>query len=149
VISPKTDKAYPRKSKVYTGTIDINSATYENWLDLPGVGPATASKITRFREKLGGFTAVDQIGETYGLQDSVFQKIRNHLVIKKSIRKININAVTVDALAAHPYCRYHFAKLIINYRDMHRGIKNETEMQKIYGIKEILPKLLPYLTFTP
>ncbi len=148
IVSPTwTENKHQRSQKVYSGNIEINSATFEKWMELPGVGPTIASKIVRFREKLGGFTSVEQLRETYGLQDSVFQKIRKHLILNQGVQKININAVNLEVLSAHPYCRYQHAKLIIKYRDMHNGIKNEAEMHKIYGIREVLPKLLPYLSY--
>ena len=114
---------------------------------LPGIGPTLASKIVRFREKLGGFYSIEQVKETYGLQDSMFQKIKSHLIIQQGIQMINVNTVSLEVLSAHPYCKYHFAKIILNYRDAHQGIRGEADMLKIYGIKDILPKLLPYLTY--
>jgi len=68
-----TGKSYYR----FTGhhsipVIDINTADTADWIALPGIGNRLAQRIINFREKLGGFYTVDQVGETYGVPDSTF-----------------------------------------------------------------------------
>ena len=53
--------------------IDINSADTAAFISLPGIGSKLSQRIINFREKLGGFYMVEQIGETFGLPDSTFQ----------------------------------------------------------------------------
>jgi DNA uptake protein ComE-like DNA-binding protein len=38
------------------------------------VGPATAKKILKFRNSLGGFYSVEQLRELYGMKDSKIKK---------------------------------------------------------------------------
>src|SRR5205085_1585382 len=52
--------------------IDINAADTTEFISLPGIGSKLATRIVRFRERLGGFSTVDQLGETYGIPDSTF-----------------------------------------------------------------------------
>ena len=128
--------------------IDINSAPLEEWEKLKGIGPATAARIVKFREKLGGFFSVEQIGETYGLQDSVFRQIRSQLIIHNdSIQKININYATIEELGRHPYIRFKTAKAIIAYRDQNGFYKLVSDLQKIESISaEVYQKMEKYLT---
>ena len=64
--------------------ININTATAEDWKAFPGIGDAIANRIVKFRASIGGFKSIEQVGKTYGLSDSVFQKIKPYLFIKDS-----------------------------------------------------------------
>jgi competence protein ComEA len=55
--------------------VQINTADTSAFIALPGIGSKLALRIVSFREKLGGFNRVDQIGEVYGLRDSVFRTL--------------------------------------------------------------------------
>lgn len=98
-------------------TIDINKADSAAWESLRGIGPVLAARIIRFREKLGGFYAIAQIRETYGLPDSTFNKIQPYLRLNAvSLKKLDLNSADEQTLAQHPYIRYKLARLIVLYR---------------------------------
>ena len=59
--------------------IDVNEADTSAFVALPGIGSKLANRIISFREKLGGFYSVEQIGDTYNLPDSTFQKTKPYL----------------------------------------------------------------------
>jgi competence ComEA-like helix-hairpin-helix protein len=63
-------------------TININSATAEEFKTLPGIGDILANRIVKFRNSMGGFKSVDDVKRTYGLNDSTFNLIRPYLVLK-------------------------------------------------------------------
>ncbi|MBU3715143.1 MAG: helix-hairpin-helix domain-containing protein, partial [Ferruginibacter sp.] len=74
--------------------VDINQSDSADFESLPGIGLKLSARIVNYREKLGGFYSIMQIGETYGLADSVFQKIKPHLFLgSRNWKKININTV--------------------------------------------------------
>jgi competence ComEA-like helix-hairpin-helix protein len=136
---------------VYTSrypTIDINTSDTIAFISLPGIGSKLAARIVNFREKLGGFYSVEQIGETYGLPDSTFQKIKLYLKIENTtIRKININSATVDELKVHPYIKYNLANLIVAYRNEHGPFSKLEDLKKVMAVTEdIYKKISPYLT---
>ena len=56
--------------------VDIESADTSELMTLKGIGPTYAKRIVNYREKLGGFYSIDQVGETYGVPDSTFQKMK-------------------------------------------------------------------------
>jgi len=136
-----------KTTKTRYSSIAINSADTTALIALPGIGSKLAARIINFREKLGGFYSVDQVGETFGLPDSVFQKIKGWLVAEPgSIRKININTATVDELKAHPYIRWAIAKAIVAYRDQHGRFERIEDVKKVMVITdEAFKKLFPYL----
>jgi competence protein ComEA len=134
------------QSRSYS-TVDINTADTSAFIALPGIGSKLASRIVNFREKLGGFYAIEQVGETFGLADSVFQKIKPRLQLNTvSIKKININTASIDELKQHPYIRFALAKAIIAYRDQHGAFGKMEDLKKINVItEEVYAKIYPYL----
>ena len=101
-----------------------------------------------FRDKLGGFQSVQQVSETYGLPDSVFQKIALQLRPSPVLRKLKINTATVEELATHPYLRFSDARMIVNYREEHEPYSNSADLDKLYGLEESTKKkIAPYLSF--
>ena len=128
--------------------IDINQASAEEWQQLRGVGPSFSKRIVNFRDKLGGFQSVQQVSETYGLPDSVFQKIVLQLRPSPVLRKLKINTATVEELATHPYLRFSDARMIVNYREEHGAYTGAADLDKLYGLEESTKKkIAPYLSF--
>lgn len=137
------------KPKVYTpAVVDINDSDTAAFIALPGIGSRLSQRIINFRDKLGGFYKVEQIGETFGLPDSTFQKIRPWLKVSNSgIRRININTASIDELKLHPYLRYTLANAIVQYRAQHGNYTAVTDIKKIMSVTdEVFNKLEPYLT---
>jgi len=128
--------------------IDVNTADTSALISLPGIGSKLASRIVTFREKLGGFYSIDQIGETYGLPDSTFQKIKQYLKLENSsLRKININTATLDELKGHPYIKFSLANPIVAYRNEHGVFTRIEDIRKIFTVsEELYEKIKPYLT---
>jgi competence ComEA-like helix-hairpin-helix protein len=136
--------------KTYTSryaVVDINAADTTSLIALPGIGSKLAMRIINFRDKLGGFYSINQIGETFGLPDSTFQKIKQYLKLENtSIKKININTVTLDELKAHPYIRWALANPIIAYRNEHGPFGKIEDLKKVMAVTdEAYNKLIPYL----
>ena len=131
--------------------VDINAADSLQWLALPGIGSKLAGRILRFRESLGGFHSIKQVGEVYGLPDSVFKYLVSQLRCSNpTVQKININKADKQILAAHPYIRYRRADAIIKYRQEHGSFANAGDCQ-ILGLwtPEEWAKLEPYLEKGP
>src|SRR5687767_7242716 len=76
---PKDESQASKTHAARYSSIDINAADTSAFISLPGIGSKLALRIVNFRDKLGGFYSVDQVGETYGLPDSTFQKIKQWL----------------------------------------------------------------------
>lgn len=146
-ISTGDYKNYEKK-QAGVGIVDVNDADTSAFIALPGIGSKLAKRIVAFREKLGGFYKVEQVGETFGLADSVFQKIKNKLVLgNPQVKKININKASVDELKQHPYLRYNLANAIVQYRTAHGDFGSLSDLKKIMIItEEMYIKAAPYLT---
>ena len=128
--------------------VEINEADTSAFIALPGIGSKLSQRIIAFREKLGGFYSVDQVGETYFLADSTFQKIKPYLFLKNnSVHRININTAGVDEMKAHPYIKYNLANAIVEYRKQHGNYQSVEAIKKIMMVTdEIYKKVAPYLS---
>ncbi len=128
-------------------TVSINTGDTAALIALPGIGSKLANRIVNYRNKLGGFYAIEQVAETYGLPDSTFQKIKDRLTIDTAgIRRLNINTASLDELKQHPYIRYQLANTIVQYRTQHGNFLKKEDIKKIMLVtEEIYPKIAPYL----
>lgn len=136
-------------SKRTIDVVDLAHADTTALIALPGIGPTLARRIIQFRDKCGGFYSPEQVAEVYGLKDSVFQQIKPYLLLVEPIlRKLIINEITVDSLAAHPYITYSEARAIVQYRNQHGPFRQEEELLKIALLTpDWLRKVGPYLQF--
>ncbi|HMG82606.1 MAG TPA: helix-hairpin-helix domain-containing protein [Ferruginibacter sp.] len=129
---------------------DINIADTSAFIALPGIASKLANRIVEFRNKLGGFYSIEQVGETFGLRDSVFQLIKPRLTISNTIPiQFNINTATVDQMKIHPYIHFAIANAIVQYRTQHGNYTNVTDIKKIISItNDAYNKMAPYLKVT-
>lgn len=59
------------------GTVSLNSATAEELVTLPGVGPATAEAIIAHREEAGHFTSIEQLMDVSGIGPAKFAQLKD------------------------------------------------------------------------
>lgn len=128
--------------------ININDADSALLEQLPGIGARLSQRIIAYREKLGGFYAVEQLAEIFGLHDSTYQKIAKRVITGNAApRKVNINKATLDEMKQHPYIRYKIANAIVQFRDQHGPFAATGDIRKIMLIDEqLFTKLAPYIT---
>lgn len=139
--------AGPARRAAPPARIEINTADSMAWLALPGIGPGWAHRILRFRNSLGGFTGVGQVAETFGLPDSVFQRIRPWLEVDTSriLHRLDLNRDTEERLAAHPYLSRREARAIVAYRERHGPYARLDDIGRVAPISaETVERLRPY-----
>ena len=128
--------------------IAVNQASADEWQQLRGIGPVLSKRIVKFRDRLGGFYTVDQVGQTYGLPDSTFQEIKPQLICKGEVTPLAINDLDAKQLSAHPYLGRKEAHILASYRQMHGDYKNFDMLKKVHGVPEgYFDRLKPYLRF--
>ncbi|MHC6645963.1 ComEA family DNA-binding protein [Alteromonas sp. HB246098] len=62
--------------------IDLNSATVEQLISLPGVGQSKAKAIIKYREEVGPFLEVAQLTQVKGIGEKMLSKIENYVRVK-------------------------------------------------------------------
>jgi competence ComEA-like helix-hairpin-helix protein len=145
--NPAPKASYAEKKPGHREAVNINTADSSELESLPGIGPRLASRINSFRDKLGGFYSIEQVGETYGLPDSTFQKIRPYLKFSGEVKKISVNKATREELSNHPYIRWKMANAITEYRKQHGDFTRLEDLKKVFLVDEkAFAKMFPYLS---
>lgn len=76
--APRTDRAKPKPAP-RPGSVDINTATLEQLVLLPGIGKATAEKILSYRAENGPFGEPEELMDVPGIGPRKFERIRPFL----------------------------------------------------------------------
>jgi len=130
--------------------IDINLADTSELKTLKGIGSVLSNRILKYRDLLGGFYAIEQLSEVYGLPRETLDEIKGRLasIDSKMLRKLNVNTLSVEELTKHPYINKKQAQTIVNYRVQHGDFDNSLKLSLIQSLdKEFLRKIDPYLEF--
>jgi len=64
------------------GALNLNTASVEQLILLPGVGESRALAIVALRKQLGGFKRVEQLTDVRGIGERSLEKLRPYLVLK-------------------------------------------------------------------
>jgi competence protein ComEA len=61
--------------------ININQATYEELLAVPGLGPSTAARIIYARQEKGHFDSLDDLRQVKRFSQKMLDRVRPHLTV--------------------------------------------------------------------
>ena len=126
--------------------LDINVADSTALVALPQIAEVMASRIHRYRNRLGGFVTMEQLFEVNGMSVERFEAIKPYLVLEQSeIVKINVNQDEFKTLLRHPYLEYEQVKAIVNHRERKGWIKGWKELESLVG--EVNPLLERYVSY--
>lgn len=127
--------------------VEVNTATEEELKKIKGIGTYFATQIVKYRTRLGGFNAKEQLMEVPKMDSAKFNDIKAFIEINvKAIHKINLNTATFEQLKQHPYIGHNIALSLINYRLKHGVFKSVSEIKKSALITEKnYPKISYYL----
>lgn len=67
---------------VFTGVLNLNTASKEELMLIDGIGEKTADKIIAYRESIGQFTSLEQLLEIEGIGDKKLALWRRYLKLK-------------------------------------------------------------------
>lgn len=69
-------------NKEDSGLVNINSASTEQLMTLPGIGESRAKAIVDYREQNGGYNTIEDIMNVSGIKESAFNKIKDYICVK-------------------------------------------------------------------
>lgn len=126
--------------------IGVNTSLAEDWMKIRGIGPVLSNRIIKFREALGGFCNVEQVGQTYGIPDSVFQDFKRYLYLDQPCNQLNINEMDWQQLVRHPYIDSRQANAILKFIE-NRGPIEDLQLLRQMEIFDSASweQLAPYL----
>lgn len=64
-----------------TEKININTATEEELMTLPGIGEVRARAIIAYRTQIGAFVSVEQLTDVDGIGEKTLEKIRDRITV--------------------------------------------------------------------
>jgi competence ComEA-like helix-hairpin-helix protein len=133
-------------TKASKARIELNTADSLALDQVSGIGPAFASRILKYRERLGGFYSLEQLKEVYGVDSAHFAQWLPQLTLNTAVvRKIDVNTATFEELKRHPYLSYKQINALIQYRKQHGAYASLSDLKNIpLFTDEILRKLAPY-----
>ncbi len=108
---PKEEKSnkqfapYPSKANLrgQEVIVDINTADSVALEGLPGIGPAFAKRIVKYRTLLGGYVKVEQLKEVYGMPEETYEKIKPLC----KVTAVPVKKIPGDSLWLFAYKFYH------------------------------------------
>lgn len=138
----------PRYERPALPMVDINRADTLELENIKGIGASFARRIYRYRERLGGFRASDQLLEVFGMDTARFEGMLPQITIDTTVRvRININTADYKELIRHPYLDKNQVRAIIRYREQHGAYRQVGDLRNIHIIKdEDLSRVSPYLS---
>lgn len=63
-----------------SGKININTATKDELMTLPGIGDSKADAIIRYRDEYGPFQNIEDITNITGIKEGVYNNIKDHII---------------------------------------------------------------------
>jgi len=62
-------------------TISINNASYQELLQLPGIGEVIANRIIEYRNRYGSFLFLDELLYISGIGEKKYEQIKKHICL--------------------------------------------------------------------
>ncbi|NTE00074.1 helix-hairpin-helix domain-containing protein [Agrobacterium tumefaciens] len=154
----KNITGYPHENVVYEKKvylkkplqiIDINTADSAQLDEVKGIGGAFATRILKYRERLGGFHKKEQLMEVYGLDSVKYNEIKDQISMSTvTLKVININTAVFNDLKTNPYLSYKQINAIIQYRKQHGNYINISDLKKIAILNQkVIDQIAPYFSF--
>ena len=123
--------------------IDINSASADILVLLPGIGPAKANAIIEYRQENGFFSDTQELTNVKGIGEATLNNIREFVVcyidnteFKNKLQNelIDINIATIEQLQTLPGIGPEKSLAIIDYRQNCGPFIHIDDLMKVKGI---------------
>ena len=134
---------YSAQKQKTTKPVELNSADSITLISVRGIGPYYASKILRYRQRLGGFQSVKQLKEVKMTYFNVDSCAHLFTVNPALIRKQDMDTMSFKAVLRHPYLEYEDVQMIFNAKKKYGHVSwqllAEKKVLATYKLKKIQP----------
>ena len=158
----------PRLEIQKKSLMNVNTATWSELLQIPGITETVAWNIVKHRELNGDYSSVDQLSNIKGIGKKSLEKIKSYVALnsakslaiekaaeakiallekpKKNLNlKLDPNTATISELQALPGIGLKLANNIINKRE-NMMFLNAEDLLKVPGIgKKTFEKVAPFI----
>ncbi|MEA5468619.1 ComEA family DNA-binding protein, partial [Spirulina sp. 06S082] len=129
--------------------LDVNRATVDDWLRLPGISIHQARSLVELRGMGVQFLCIEDISAAIGLSLSILQSLEPLLYFcyydpesPENPQKINLNTATVKQLAKIPLIDAQLAGIIVQ----NRPYRSLADLQQRLALEsELISQLMYYL----
>lgn len=81
-LAAEIDRSAHRPEGISNHTIDINTATKDELVSLPGIGEAMAERIILYREENGKFQSIDELMNVKGIGKKKLERIQPYCTVE-------------------------------------------------------------------
>lgn len=125
--------------------VALNEADTAELKRVPGIGSYFARQIVRYRQQLGGYVSKEQLEEIENFPTAAYPYLQ---LSGSSIRRMNLNKLTLKELQRHPYINFYQARAITDYRRLHGRLNSLDELRLLPEFPpEAISRLQPYVEF--
>ncbi|MDP3399095.1 MAG: helix-hairpin-helix domain-containing protein [Bacteroidales bacterium] len=122
--SDETHQNIEKQHREVDFLLELNGADSADLVKLKGIGPYYASKILRYRDRLGGFIHPGQLTEISGIDSARYLMFAGNIIVDSSkVEKRDLATATYSQLASNPYIGSYIARAIIRYAERNEGQK--------------------------
>lgn len=146
----KKKRSFPVTEKLPAGSIvELNTADTVLLKKVPGIGSAFARRIVKYRQLLGGFYTIEQLGEVYGIDEERYARLKPWFSVDAGrIRPFPLNALVTDSTFRHPYLSYRQLRAIKQLIRQKGRLSGWANLQLLEEFTEYdRQRLAPYLSF--
>ena len=72
---------YTEGGQALSQMVNLNTATKEQLMTLPGIGETKANSILEYRKEYGAFSAIEDIMKIQGIKQSVFERLKERIYV--------------------------------------------------------------------
>jgi competence ComEA-like helix-hairpin-helix protein len=127
--------------------IDLNQANATQLATVPGIGAQLASRILKYRSRLGYYVAVEQLTAVYGLSPENYARMAPYLTVGDLSKypKKPLNQATAQALALLPGMDQYQAEALIRTRERQGFFRDWAAVDQTPGLSaEAMRQLQAY-----
>ncbi len=126
--------------------VDLNHADTTALKRSPGIGSYYARRIVEYRQKLGGFHALEQLSDIENLPLGIESYLR---LEQPTVQRIAINRSTFRQLNNHPYISYYQARAITTHLRQFGPIHSFQDISLYEEFSDQdFQRLAPYIDFS-